>query len=58
MKISFQTIAALAFATSRGAAANPASLPMGIEIVERDGVTLVREVVCHTPQNGQRKQLS
>ena len=42
------TIATLAFAAISGAAANPASLPMGIEIIERDGVTLVREVVRYT----------
>jgi hypothetical protein len=41
----FMAIAALAFAIMSGAAANPASLPLGIEITERDGVTLVREVV-------------
>lgn len=46
MKTDFLTIATLAFATISGVAANPASLPMGVEITERDGVTLVREVVC------------
>ncbi|KND91879.1 hypothetical protein TOPH_03596 [Tolypocladium ophioglossoides CBS 100239] len=44
MKTNFLAIAALAFATISGAAANPAGLPMGVEITERDGMTLVREV--------------
>lgn len=47
MKTNFLTIAAVAFETISGAAVNPASLPMGIEITERDGMTLVREVVCY-----------
>lgn len=47
MKTNFLTTAAVAFATISGAAANPASLSMGIEITERDGMTLVREVVCY-----------
>ncbi|KAK2612757.1 hypothetical protein QQS21_001208 [Conoideocrella luteorostrata] len=45
MKTDFLTIvAALAFAAIPGASANPSPLPMGVEITERDGVTLVREV--------------
>jgi hypothetical protein len=28
------------------ATGNPVILPMGIEVVEQDGVTVVREVVC------------
>lgn len=36
---------AVALAAVSGAAANPAAAPMGVEITERDGVTLIREVV-------------
>lgn len=46
MKTDFLTIAALALANAFGAAANPASLPLGVEVTERDGMTIVREVVC------------
>ncbi|POR36801.1 Uncharacterized protein TPAR_03005 [Tolypocladium paradoxum] len=49
MKTNFLTIAALAFATISGAAANLAGLPMGVEITERDGMTLVREVSHEHP---------
>lgn len=45
MKTNFLSIAVLAFATISGTAANPADKPMGVQVTERDGVTLVREVV-------------
>ncbi|OAA53907.1 hypothetical protein SPI_09114 [Niveomyces insectorum RCEF 264] len=44
MKSNFLAIAALAFAAVSGAAATPASLPMGIEVTEQNGTTVVREV--------------
>ncbi|EGX96247.1 hypothetical protein CCM_00902 [Cordyceps militaris CM01] len=44
MKVNFLTLAAMALANIPGAAAAPADAPMGIEITERDGVTLIREV--------------
>lgn len=50
MKVNFLTLAAMALANIPGAAAAPADAPMGIEITERDGVTLIREVVCSKPQ--------
>lgn len=46
MKTNFLTITALAFASISSVLADPTNLPMGIEIIERDGVTLVREAVC------------
>jgi hypothetical protein len=42
MKTSFFAIASMAIF---GAMANPAPSPMGIEVIRRDGVTIVREVV-------------
>ncbi|KAF5012034.1 hypothetical protein FDECE_1893 [Fusarium decemcellulare] len=45
MKTAFLAVIALAFTAVTGAAANPASLPMGIDISERDGVLEVREVM-------------
>ena len=47
MKTYFCNIAALACATSSGAAANPAPNGMAVDISERDGVLEVREVVSH-----------
>lgn len=45
MKTNVVTIAALALATVSGVSASPSNLPMGVEIIEQDGVTLVREAV-------------
>ena len=42
MKTAFFIIGSMAIF---GAMANPAPSPMGIEIVRRDGLTMVREVV-------------
>lgn len=56
MKTNFLAIAALAFATITGTAANSAGMPMGVQVEERDGITLVREVVCHTAHIYYEKQ--
>ncbi len=58
MKSNFFAIVVLAFTTISGVAANPANLAMGIEIVEQDGITLVREVVCYTARIDHENQQS
>lgn len=57
MKTNVLATAVLAFVTISGAAANPASLPMGVEVIEQDGVTLVREVVRFSAFVWRAKQL-
>ncbi|KAG6009206.1 hypothetical protein E4U21_003059 [Claviceps maximensis] len=49
MKTNFLTMAGLAFAAVSGVAANIAALPMGVEVFERDGMTVVREVGVRPP---------